>query len=236
MPGLNADGSVRIPNARVGIPECQAGGNSNKAKCPEWHIHDANTNGFVASMRSCEGGDPEYSNCTRDHSCNTNMYNTEPRGAAYGPGDGFEINTDHEFHVKTEFHKADDGTLSSYTTTLSQDGRSITTENSCGDLSSMQEAISGNLSPMMMVGKAPWLARNECPSTSECSSPEAVYKNFSFNTAAGGGDGDNDVVDDFVFDTTFQDYYWVTPCNADACDDDCFDCRNSWPLGDTRKW
>lgn len=110
LPGLNEDGTVRISNG--GIPDCRAPNSNNRAKCPEWRLHEANTADFTAWTHSCDAkadGSFVYETCPRDNSCRQKMKLAEPRGEAYGPGNDFVIDTSQEYHQKTEFLTSEDG-------------------------------------------------------------------------------------------------------------------------------
>ena len=85
----------------------------------------------------------------------------EPVGAAYGPGADFAINTNQEYHIKTEFLTTTDGEqLASYVTTLTQGSNTVVLENDCDDLAMMTEAITENMSPMLTVSKSGGLGKN----------------------------------------------------------------------------
>lgn len=158
----------------------------------------------------------------------------EPVGAAYGPGANFAINTNQEYHIKTEFLTTTDGEqLASYVTTLTQGSSTVVLENDCDDLAKMTEAITENMTPVLTVSKSNGLGKNGlCGAsidTDACVDPTSTYKNFKITTAAGGDDGgddgDSDGDNQLVIDTTFEDYTFGSPCDAGACHVDCFDCR-----------
>lgn len=73
MPGLDTTGELRLD--RKDIPHCDWRG-KNKAKCPEWRLHEANTYGFIASTATCEYDEDAphlFEKCNLDAKCRSDI-------------------------------------------------------------------------------------------------------------------------------------------------------------------
>ena len=71
--------------------------------CPEFDIQEANRHAFHATSHKCDAPDAsgKYHNCDRGGECTLDVFYDVP--GQYGYGSQHTINTENEFHVKTEF-------------------------------------------------------------------------------------------------------------------------------------
>ena len=156
MPGLDTSGELRLD--RKDIPHCDWRG-KNKAKCPEWRLHEANTYGFRSSTATCEYDEDAphlYESCNLDGKCRSDILSSqfnEEGVFEYGPIEDdiqYNIDTLKPFHVKTEFHQfSDTSELAMYTITLSQGDKEQVMTNDCGDLSGMTDMLAGKMTPVI---------------------------------------------------------------------------------------
>ena len=155
--------------------------------CPEFDIMEANQYSFLSTAHKCDA--PEkgyYAKCDAPGSNKANVHHQEEN--SYGPGPENKINTLRKFHVKVEFHE-EDNQLSSYTVTLSQDGKTLELTSSAEDDAKLLEMTPDFKSGMAFVVSNwsdkseelnTWLQGDKC--SGECDKPTLNFSNLQFNT------------------------------------------------------
>ena len=220
MPGKKQDGSPWVETDGWGYCDAmQVGGNY----CPEFDIMEANKWSWATTPHSCDSpSNGHYWNCDRGGDGQNIMNKLGWNG--YGPGDQYTINTDKSFHVKLDI------TSSSFTTTLTQEGRTQSFGANDGYVSKMADQISGKMAFVASnwYGDATWLWGNRCQGS--CNMPQLNISNLKVKT---GGD---------VPPVGPTEYNFGDACasrTVGQCGDACPSvdhCRWSWAKDDPQKW
>lgn len=123
----------------VKMPSRDYGGNLNPANdhwfycdanvqdslCPEMDLQEANKYSWATTPHKCNAPNDKghYDWCDGAGQCALNIVDAL-EWSGYGPGSQYTINTEQPFHAKVSFEDVDDkGHLNSFSTTLSQNGR-----------------------------------------------------------------------------------------------------------------
>lgn len=151
MPAIAEDGTyARGPD---GMFYCDSSGYGGQP-CPDLDIMEANKYALLTAPNPCEAPNSKghYYQCDNKVQCLRNTKDNLPY-QAFGPGFEYVIDTDYEFHVKIDFNTDKQGRFSSYTTTLSQDGKEVHLD---GDCPSYVDRLSDDLREGMAFAFSSW--------------------------------------------------------------------------------
>ena len=133
--------------------------------CPEFDIMEANQYAFHVTGHKCDAPDANgvFYNCDRGGQCTMDVLD-DINQTDYGNGSQYTINTNSPFTVRTDFHESG-GDFTGYTSTLTQDGRSIVlTTGTCNYLNNMTEDMKRMVIVMSNWGSGSlnWLQHGVC--------------------------------------------------------------------------
>ena len=230
MPARQVDGTLwDRAYWYCGAQQSKFGGES----CPEFDVMEANTWGFHTTIHACDApnefGHFPAESCDFQGQCEVDI---EGAGVAdrYGPGEQYDINTLKPFNVRIDYHKYDNN-LVGYTTTMTQEGRTIDLIGDCRDYANrMTPHIENGMAFVMSSWRprsAKWLQGDRC--NEECVWPvETVFSNLEFWTSGAKPAPMADV-----------DLRWGRACShlrSGVCGKDCAECRFSYPVDEPLEW
>ena len=158
MPGIGADG---LPfESEDGLHYCDAAKVAGNY-CPEFDIMEANTWAYRAVSHACSAPTPagHFDWCDHPGKCAVDVIEDFPQNSIpYGPGSQYDINTNQPFHIRVDFEEDSDNEFSSYTITLTQDGREVkmVKDNCDQDLSKMTDDMKNGMTMAMSI----WTSTN----------------------------------------------------------------------------
>ena len=220
MPGKNQDGSLRP--SQLHDYYCDAQGYDGEY-CPEFDIMEANQYAWQTTPHKCNAPSDKgwYDWCDHDGKC---WQKAQAQGT-YGPGK--QIDTMKPFTAKIEFDAS-----SHFTTTLTQNGFTLTMNSECG---SYYPGIAGDLEAGMTIAISNWGDPGQSMSwldgdtgcQEQCDNKGNLYVSDIKITTGGSGP------------PVPPAYDFGQPCahpDDGQCGNDCGDCRWSWPSNDPAKW
>lgn len=168
-----------------GMYYCDSSGYGGTA-CPDIDIMEANQFAMLTAPNPCDAPNENghYAHCDNKEHC---LRNTKDVLAddAFGPGQQYVINTLKEIHVKISFNEIDDK-FSSYTTTVSQDGREISLNGDCPEyVDRLTEHLREGMAFAVSSWGSPyetWLWGDKCEAY-ECNSNHTLnFRNITVTT------------------------------------------------------
>lgn len=150
--------------------------------CPEFDLMEANKWSWATTPHKCDApsGKGFYYNCDGGGQCASNIVDKLGR-YGYGPGSNYTIDTTKPFHAKVSFAN-NNGQFSTYTTTLSQAGRSQSMTGNCSYLNAMTWDIQGHMAFVVSNwgGSASWLWKDRC--SGSCNWPNLTISNLKITS------------------------------------------------------
>ncbi len=182
MPGRYPDGSYNPAEKSQYYCDANAvGGNY----CPEFDLMEANQKSFQTTPHSCDAPNEHgfYSKCDTSGDCFRNSV-IELGQKDFGPGTDYKINTLKNIHVRVDFHESN-GEFTSFTTTISQDGKEVHLVGGCESNKLMTDDLKNGMVFALSnwYGGEPWLDRGICGGVNSCQNPTLTFTNMSFNTS-----------------------------------------------------
>jgi len=234
MPGKDANGNLWMGTDGWGYCDAnQVAGNW----CPEFDIMEANKWAWGTTPHSCDNPSDKgfYSHCDQGGAC---MQRTKDdyQLSSYGPGDQYQINTNKSFHTKISFDADSNGHFTSYTTTLTQEGRTQQMTSACSSLNKMSWDISNGMGFAISNwgGDATWLWGDKCYGS--CNWPELNFENIKITTGSvqpgPGPKPDPYNPSDYKFGDVCAGVF--DDCGSEGCGAD--HCKWSWPKDDPLQW
>lgn len=157
----------------------QVGGNY----CPEFDLMEANKWSWATTPHKCDAPTSTgfFQNCDRGGTCQQNITDKLARNG-YGPGASYTIDTTKPFHTKIAFNADASGRFSSYTTTMTQNGKTQTMTGDCSYLNYMSNDIGHGMAFVISNwgGDASWLWHDRC--SGSCNWPELNINNIKIAT------------------------------------------------------
>ena len=238
MPGKHDDGSLWMDTDGWGYCDAnQVDGNW----CPEFDLMEANKWSWATTPHKCDAPNDKghYYHCDQGGQCAQNITD-QLEWSGYGPGDSYTINTDLPFHAKIEFFADGAGQFSTFTTTMTQNGREQAMTGDCSYLNNMSSDLSNGMGFVVSNwgGDASWLWHDRCQGS--CNWPELSVSNIKVKTG-GVTPGPGPSPTPSPYDPA--DYDFGDSCGSEY-DDDCATggcptvdhCRWSWNKSDPAKW
>lgn len=155
--------------------------------------------------------------------------------AGYGPGDNYTINTLEPFHVSISFD-SNNSQFSSFTTEMTQDGRTQSMSTDCSYLNYMSNDLANGMGFVVSNwgGDASWLWHDKC--SGSCNWPELTVSNIKIKTGGvtpGPGPTPGPYnPSDYTFGNLCDSV--VDDCPSQGCGND--HCKWSWPKDDPQQW
>jgi len=150
--------------------------------CPEFDLMEANKFSWATTPHKCDSPTNYgfYNNCDAGGQCASNIVD-KLAWNGYGPGGQYTIDTTRPFHAKVSFAKTN-GQFSSYTTTLTQNGKTQSMTGNCSYLNALGWDMSGYMVPVVSnwSGGVDWLQKGRCQGG--CNGPNLVISNIRIVT------------------------------------------------------
>ena len=185
--------------------------------CPEFDIQEANRHAFHATAHKCD--DPVegvYSNCDRSGQCTLDVFYDAV--GQYGEGSQYQINTEKEFHVKTEFLEQN-GQFYGYRMTMTQEGRELVMET--GDCSDYLQHMTSDITNMAFAfshwdgGSLDWMQHGVCTGGCESTAMQ-TYSNLQFWTNGSSADEQDEAATDEQDEATTDEQEEATTDEQEA--------------------